>query len=322
MPTLPLVRSGLAGLAVAAGAFCQQANYKLVEWPIPAKTVAGTPAGPWNFGAVPGVAIDARGNVLVLHRGAQPIMEFEPDGKFVRAWGEGIFSEGKVTRIAPAHRAAGGSGYTAVYGAAGCHNCGVHSIRVDPEGNIWAVDACGQVIYKMNAQGREIMRLGRKGVAGMDKQTFNLPTDIAFAPNGDLYVSDGYANPRVVKYTRDGKYLLEWGKRGSGPGEFQLPHNLVVDAQGRVYVTDRDNQRVQVFDSTGKFLKQWPTETGVSTLFLTKDQKIWAGGVLRDLDGKVLGRLPEVGGHGTAVSSNGDVYLSQLTGVVQKFVKQ
>jgi DNA-binding beta-propeller fold protein YncE len=307
------------GAAIHAGAVSHRL---LPEWPLPATTAAGAPAGPWNFGQVAAVAISTRGTVLVLHRGAHPILEFESGGKFLRSWGEGMFSEGKVVRVAPADRAPGASGYSAVYGPAGCHNCGVHSIRVDPDGNIWVVDAAGHVVYKMNQQGRVMLQLGRRGSSGTGPTQFNLPTDVAFAPNGDVYVSDVYANPRVVKYSRDGKYLLQWGTRGSGPGEFQLPHNLVVDAQGRVYVTDRDNQRVEVFDANGKFLKQWATETGVSTLFLTKDQKIWAGGVLRDLDGKVLARLPEVGGHGTAVSDSGDVYLAQLSGKVQKFVKQ
>src|SRR5262249_3767231 len=186
----------------------------------------------------------------------------------------------------------------------------------------------GHIVYKMNQEGKIVMRLGRQGVSGAGPNNFNLPTDVAFTPGGDLYVSDGYANPRVVKYSRDGKYLLQWGTRGSGPGEFQLPHNLVVDAQCRVYVTDRDNQRVQVFDANGKFLNQWPTETGVSTLFMTKDQKIWAGGVLRDLDGKALGRLPfprggEGGGaHGTTVTDSGEVYVAQLSGVLHKVVKR
>jgi DNA-binding beta-propeller fold protein YncE len=315
-------------LRILAVAFCLggitfgQQYQLLPEWPTPATTAAGTPAGPWNFGQVAAVAVDSSGHVLVLHRGAQPIMSFDPGGKFVRSWGEGMFSEGKVVRVAPADRKPGASGYSAVYGPAGCHNCGVHSIRVDSEGNIWVVDATAHVIYKMNPQGRVLLRLGQKGRSGTGPGVFNLPTDVAFAPNGDLYVSDGYANPRVVKFSRDGKYQLEWGKRGSGPGEFQLPHNLVIDAQGRVYVTDRDNQRVEVFDPNGKFLSQWPTETGVSTLLMTKDQKIWAGGVLRDLDGKVLARLPETGGHGTAVAASGDVYLAQLSGKVQKFVRQ
>jgi peptidylamidoglycolate lyase len=305
---------------------CQDLGYRLVpDWPTPPRTAAGTPTA-WNLIQAPGVAIDSRGRVLVLHRGAHPILEFESSGKFVRSWGDGMFSEGKVMAIAPGDRAPGGSGYSAVYGPAGCDSCGAHSVRVDPQGNIWAVDAPGQVIYKMNPQGKVIMQLGQKGVSGMGPNNFNLPTDVAFAPNGDFYVSDGYGNPRVVKYTRDGKYLLQWGTRGTGPGQFQLPHNVAVDAQGRVYVTDRDNRRVEVFDSTGKFLSQWPDIGGVSAIRITKDQRIWTGGVLRDLEGKVLGKLPaEVGAaggaHGIAVTDSGDVYVGQLSGVVQKFVK-
>ena len=300
-------------------------GYKLVQdWPTPARNSAGAPGGLWNLIQVPGVAVDARGHVLVLHRGAHPILEFESDGKFVRSWGDGMFSEGKVVAVAQSDRAPGASGYSAVYGPAGCDSCGAHSVRVDLEGNIWVVDAPAHVIYKMNAHRKIIMQLGRKGVSGMGRNTFNLPTDVAFAPTGEVYVSDGYGNPRVVKYSREGKYLLQWGSRGSGPGEFQLPHNVAVDARGRVYVTDRDNRRIEVFDSNGKFLDQWPEIGGVSALRITKDRRIWTDGVLRELDGKVVGRLPadRGGTHGIAVSDSGDVYVGQLTGVVQKFVNR
>ena len=121
--------------------------------------------------------------------------------------------------------------------------------------------------------------------------------------------------------------MLEFGKRGAGPGEFGLPHNVVVDAQGKVYVTDRDHSRVEVFDSNGKFLTEWKTHGGVSTLFMTKDQHIWAGGVLTDLEGKVLGRLPfpEGGsnsGHGTVIGASENIFLAQLSGEVHKFIKQ
>jgi len=113
------------------------------------------------------------------------------------------------------------------------------------------------------------------------------------------------------------------GHERTGPGEFGLPHNLVVDAQGRVYVTDRDNQRIQIFDSSGKFLNQWANIGGISTLFMTKDQHIWAGGILRDLEGNAWERLPDAqGGHGTAISDSGDVYVAQLNGTVQKFVQK
>jgi hypothetical protein len=129
-------------------------------------------------------------------------------------------------------------------------------------------------------------------------------------------------SPQTRKEALDSVGKLE-GKRGSGPGEFTLPHNLAVDGMGRVYVTDRENRRIQVFDSTGKFLKQWADVGGISALFLTKEQQLWGGGTLFDLDGKVIGKLPGgVGGHGVAVAASGDVYVAQLSGVVQKFIKE
>jgi DNA-binding beta-propeller fold protein YncE len=307
-----------------AAAAVPSLSYKLVEWPTPPISAAGVPGG-WNFIQVSSVAITARGTVLVLHRGAHPIMEFESSGRFIRSWGDGMFSEGKVGAIPRAHWTEDRSHYSAVYGPAGCTACGAHSVRVDTQGNIWVIDAPGHVIYKLNSEGKEIMRLGRKGVSGTGPQNFNLPTDVAFAPNGDVYVSDGYGSARVVKYSPDGKYLRQWGTRGPGPGEFGLPHNVVTDAQGRVYVTDRDNQRIQVFDANGRFLNQWTGTGGISGLFLTKDQKIWTGGTLRDLDGKVLGQLSApgtAGAHGVTATDSGDVYLAQLNGDIQKFVKQ
>jgi streptogramin lyase len=327
-------RAVLALFAAAGAGVCQQVpaasvpvlDYKFVNWPTEATSEAGTPAGAWNLIQAPAAAVAANGNVLVLHRGAHPILEFEPGGAFVRSWGDGMFSEGKVVAIPPAHRTPERSGYSAVYGPAGCDSCGAHSLRVDKEGNIWAVDAPQHVVLKMDPKGKVVLRLGRKGVAGAGPDTFYLPTDVAWASNGDIFVSDGYGNARVVKFTRQGKYLLQFGKRGTGPGEFGLPHNVVVDGEDRVYITDRDNQRVEVFDAKGAFLSQWKTYGGVSTLFITKDQRIWAGGYLHNLDGKVIGRLPFPpggggGGHGTAVTNSGDVFLAQLNGQVHKFVK-
>jgi len=332
-----LIRVSLPVFAVVGMALGQQGNeprlganaptlgYKEVpDWPAQIRNAAGTPA-PWNFIQVSGVTVDSRGHILVLHRGAQPLLDFESNGKLVRPWNSVTFSEGKVAGIAPRDRVAGKSGYSAVYGAAGCDSCGAHSIRMDPEHNIWVVDAPGCVIYKMDPNGNVLLELGQRGTAGAGHNTFNLPTDVGFAPNGDFYVTDGYAGARVVKFSHDGKYLLEWGSRGPGPGQFDLPHNVAVDAQGKVYVTDRDNRRIEVFDSNGKFLAQWPTLEGVSGLAMTKDQHLWAGGVLLDLQGQVVARLPganAAGGHGVAVSDSGDVYLAQLSGKVQKFVKQ
>ena len=267
-------------------------------------------------------ADDATGTQIESLVQANPIMLFDATGRFVRAWGDGLFSNGKVGGIAPGDRQPGQSGYTAVYGAAGCHACGAHAIRVDPDGNIWVVDAPGHVIYKMDATGRVLMELGSKGVSGVSRTTFNLPTDVAFGPAGEIYVSDGYGNARVVKYDADGQYALQWGSRGTGPGEFGLPHNLAVDATGRVYVTDRDNQRVQVFSADGEFLTEWRDIGGNSALFMTSDQQIWTGGTLRNLEGRVVTTLPGGnGGHGMTQTPDGEVFVAQLAGQVQKFIE-
>jgi len=319
-----LLLIGSLVVATAAPLAGQDLPYKLVEWPAPPTSAAGVPSA-WNFIQVASVAITPRGTILVLHRGAHPLMEFDSSGTFVRSWGDGVFSEGKVAAIPEAYWTADKSHYSAVYGPAGCASCGAHSVRVDPQGNIWVVDAPGHVIYKMSPEWKELMRLGTKGVLGSGPNNFNLPTDVAFAPDGSVYVTDGYGSARVVKYSQDGKYLLQWGKRGKGPGEFGLPHNLVIDAQGRVYVTDRDNQRIEVFDGNGTFLTEWTGTGGVSGLAITKDQRIWTGGTLRDLEGTIVGRLSAsgtAGAHGVAVTEAGDVYLAQLSGVVQKFVRQ
>jgi DNA-binding beta-propeller fold protein YncE len=313
-----------AGSQPAAGSGGAMPGYKLVDWPMPSTSAAGAP-GVWNFIQVASVAVTANGSVLVLHRGAHPLMEFDSNGRFIRSWGDGMFSEGKVAAIPTANWTDDRSHYSAVYGPAGCASCGAHSVRVDPQGNVWLIDAAGHVIYKLDRDWKEVMRLGTRGTSGAGQNTFNLPTDVGFAPNGDVYVTDGYGNARVVKYSRDGRYLLEWGKRGKSPGEFGLPHNVVVDRDGKVYVTDRDNQRIQVFDANGRFLTEWAGTGGISGMAITKDQRIWTAGTLRGLDGKALGTLSAqggAGGHGVAATDAGDVYIAQLGGSVQKFVMQ
>ena len=300
------------------------------EWPKPLTGDKGLPAGPWNFIQVTSVAVKKDGNILVMHRGDDAVMEFKPSGDFVGPFGDVKFSHGKVMpmlkEVAAKGRTPEMSGYQAVYGAAGCSNCGAHEVRVDPQGNVWVVDASGQVITKMNASGHTLMTLGTRDKRGKTHDTFYLPTDIAFAPNGELIVTDGYGNDRVVRFSNDGKYLGEFGMRGNGPGQFQLPHNVVVDAKGLIYISDRDNQRVEVFDSTGKYLRQWEHVGGLSSLIMTPDQQIWAGGVLRDLDGKAIESLPGEGAnasaHGGAIAPNGDVYIGLLNGAVHKFVRQ
>ena len=284
-------------------------------------SAAGLPPVQWNFIQVSSVAVTPTGNILVLHRGAHPLMEFDNSGKFMRSWGDGMISEGKVVAIPKEKIVPDRARYSAVYGPAGCNSCGAHSVRVDPQGNIWMIDAAGHVIYKLAPTEKRSCGLAPRG-RGNGRHTFQSSDRCGVRFTCDFYVSDGYGNARVVKYSRDGKYLLQWGTRGSGPGQFSTPHNVVADARDRIYVSDRDNQRIQVFDSSGKFLSQWTGTGGISALAITKDQRIWTAGTVRDLDGKVLGTLPGVpGGHGIAATDSGDVYVPQFTGVVQKFVK-
>src|ERR1051326_7095180 len=152
--SIAVLASSQRGNAPRLGPDAPSMGYKEVpEWPMEVPNAAGTPAGSWNFIQVSGVAVTDDGHVLVLHRGAHPILEFESSGKFVRSWGNGMFSEGKVVAIAQADRVSGKALYSAVYGPAGCDSCGAHSIRIDPGHNIWVVDAPGQVIYKMDPKG-------------------------------------------------------------------------------------------------------------------------------------------------------------------------
>lgn len=310
----------LAGMCLVQSLGAQ--GFREECWPSPAESAAGTPA-PWHFGEVVAVSTLSTGNILVLHRGAHPILEFTVEGGFVRAWPRISIANGKVTQVPPPGRTRAGSRYTVVHGPAGCQACGAHSIRVDPDGRVWIVDAASHVVLRLDEQGSVELVLGTRGIAGTDRDHFNLPTDVAFAPDGSIYVSDGYGSARVVKFSSTGEYLLQWGKRGTGPGEFGLPHNLAVDKEGRVYVTDRDNERIQVFDPAGRFLAQWRDVGGVSTLYLTADRHIWTGGVLRNLEGRMVSHLPgDPGGHGTTVAADGSVLIAQLSGVVQRFVPE
>ncbi|MBN9590524.1 MAG: hypothetical protein BGN85_03830 [Alphaproteobacteria bacterium 64-11] len=325
----------LLNLAFAGTAWSQQAarapgsevpvvHYKPGgEWPDQPRGDKGVPAGYWPFTQVASVAVKRDGNILVLHRNTDPILEYAPNGKFIGAWGDVRFDRGKVMFVNKQDRTAQMSGYQGVYGAAGCAECGAHSIRVDPQGNVWAVDATGHVVTKMDPQGHVMMTLGTRGRTGNGPRLFYLPTDVAFAPNGDVLVSDGYGNARIVRYSHDGRYLGQFGARGNGRGQFQLPHNLVIDARGRIYITDRDNQRVEIFDADGKYAGEWDNIGGNSSLVLTPDQHIWTGIVLRDLDGRAIERLPTAKNpHGAAVAANGDVYLGLLDGHVEKFSRQ
>lgn len=288
-------------LFVVAATACAQSLPKLnyqadPNWP-------NLPLG-WNFEETPGIAVDEREHAFVFHRGPRPLIEFDRAGNYVRHWGDGLF-------VRP------------------------HGLKFDKEGNLWAADDQGHVVVKIDKNWRIRMVLGRKNTKGETNDLFNRPTDIAFAPNGDFYVSDGYGNSRVVKFNKDGKFLLAWGKKGSGPGDFNLPHSVAVDAQGRVYVGDRENHRMQVFDADGKFLKEWKQVGSPWGIIITEDQNIimcdgHRNRILKvNLDGQILGELSGPGrlpgqldfSHHIAVGKSGAIYVSEIKNWrVQKFV--
>jgi streptogramin lyase len=250
------------------------------------------PAG-WNYGEVAGVEVDRRGHVWVFHRGPHPLIEFDARGTFLRS-----LLDDMVTRS--------------------------HTVRVDHEGFLWVVDVGGHVVLKLNPQGRVVMVLGRKGSAGTTKDRFNQPADVAVTPAGEIYVADGYGNMRVVKFSKEGKYLLEWGKKGTGPGEFQLVHAVVTDAKGRVYVSDRTNNRIQVFDPNGKYLTEWKGIGAFSGLEMMPDGRLYAAGgsrvVVLNLEGRVVETLKgDVrAAHAVAVGPNGEVFVGELNWRLQK----
>jgi DNA-binding beta-propeller fold protein YncE len=220
-----------------------------------------------------------------------------------------------------------------------------HGLSIDGHDNVWLTDVALQQVYKFSPEGELLLTIGERGVAGNDERHFNRPTAVAVAGDGSFYVSDGYRNSRVIKFSADGKFLFQWGTKGSGPGQFDLPHWVALDAAGRVYVADRENQRIQVFDSAGHYLAQWAGEQFGRPYAITVDRSgkayVADGGdqpdgppdrsawVLSGSDGTPLIRVGRFGNndgqfemaHSIAVDAEGSVYVGDITGArVQKFV--
>ena len=248
-----------------------------------------------TVGEASGVALNSKGHIFLFQRAKPMLIEYDEHGTYVRSLGEGLFTH-------------------------------PHGLRIDDEDNLWTTDDGSHLVLKLSPAGHVLLVLGRKDLAAEADWLFNQPTDIAFGKNGEVYVSDGYGNSRVMKFDREGNFLKAWGKYGTGPGEFNLPHSIAIDHQGNVYVGDRENKRIQVFDAEGNFLKEW---TGIGYpygLFITPDQHIWMvdGGYDRilelDQNGKILGAFGEPGhapgqfawGHFLAVGKDKKIYVADV----------
>jgi DNA-binding beta-propeller fold protein YncE len=305
MKTTLIAAAAIVACAVAAA----QAPYRLVEgW--------GALYDGQKYGQVPGMAIDAAGRVFAFHRNQPPVVEIDAaSGKILKQWGEKQFAW-------------------------------PHGIRVDRNGFLWLTDGqarngIGQQVFKYTRDGKLLMTLGTKGVSGEGPDTFNGPTDVAVAANGDVFVADGHVNSRIVKFTADGKFIKAWGKKGTGPGEFDLPHTIYFDSRGRLFVGDRSNKRIQIFDQDGTFIDQWTQFGSPSGIFIGPDDTLYvvdyndkmALFVGSAKDGSIRHTFKETLAEGVAVDPQGNIYVGEtvagktetgrVTGMtVRKIVKQ
>ena len=248
-----------------------------------------------------------------------PLLKFDSSGRLVKSFGAGMF-------ISP------------------------HGIHVDSQGNVWVTDgsgkgAKGHQVFKFSPDGKVLMTLGKAGITGDGPDTFNQPSDVFVAPSGDIFVADGHggnSNARIVKFSKDGKFMKAWGKKGSGPGEFETPHALAMDSSGRLFVADRGNSRIQIFDQDGRFLAQWKQFGRPSGLFIDKNDTLYVADTQSDektnpgypkgirigsaKDGKVTALIsdadPDGTGEGVAADADGNLYGALTTKqALKKYVK-
>ena len=258
------------------------------------------------------VAVDVDDNVYVFNRGDHPMIVFDKKGKFMKSWGEGVFTR-------------------------------PHGVTVGPDKTLFCVDDGDHSVRQCTFDGKVLMTIGIPGQSSKYQcgDPFNRCTDVAVEPGtGNFYVSDGYGNSRVHKYSVDGKLLFSWGSPGTDPGEFNIVHNIATDKSGYVYVADRENHRVQVFDSNGRFETQWSNLHRPCAIYISDDQHVYVGELgagmnvnrhmpnigpritVMDTSGKHLGRIGKGLGlglgefqapHGIALDSKGNLYVAEVS---------
>ena len=242
-----------------------------------------------------GVAVNSKGHIFVFHRGKHPLMEFDASGKFLRSIADDLF----VT---------------------------AHMLRIDADDNIWTTDIGAHVVLKLNPEGRVLLALGRMRIPGDDVLHFNQPTDVAWDRDGNVYVTDGYGNSRVLKFDKHGRVLGGWGMKGTAPGQFDTPHTIAIDGD-TVYVGDRENARIQLFNRDGRFLQEWRLGHPFS-LVLTKDHFLYmsdaiAGRILKiDSQGRIVGSFngpgpgqgPHLDPHQIALGPDGSIFTAEVLG--------
>ena len=263
----------------------------------------------WEFGWIPAVAVDSQDRVYVYSRSEHPMVVFDRDGNFLTSWGDDILKD-------------------------------AHGIFIDAEDNIYCVERETHVMHKFTTDGELLMTLGTIDQPGAEGEPFNLPTDFALGPDGEIFISDGYGNARIHKFSPDGELIRSWGKPGTGPGEFNLPHCVRVDPLNRVMVADRENNRIQFFTLDGEYIEEWGNLLQPDTIFIGDDELVYIAELeqrvsIMTLDGEVVSQWSSERGstvpgeffacpHGIWLDSHGDMYVGevQADARLQKYVRQ